>query len=72
MVLVFFPPEVDLRGLGMQVCTVVRNVLSGSQAFPAIVSPQRLGNVLGSKIVKTKLKDTLLDGWFLPSPSQGP
>lgn len=62
----FFPSEVDLSGLGMQIGTVVPNVLSGSQVFPATVSPQRLENVLGNKIGKTKLEDTLLDGSYRP------
>lgn len=46
----------------MQVSTVVPNVLSpwGSRVS-AIVSPQRLENVLSNKIGKAQLENTVMD-----------
>lgn len=59
----FFSSEVDLRGLGMQVCTVVPNVLSPwGSSVSAIVSSQRLENVLSNKIGKAQLENTVMDG----------
>lgn len=53
----------DLRGLGMQVCTVVPNVLSPwGSSVSAIVSSQRLENVLSNKIGKAQLENTVMDG----------
>lgn len=61
----FFPSEVDSKGQRMQVCTVVPNILSLQESsFSAIVSPQRLENVLGNKTGKTQLEKTLMDGKF--------